>query len=715
MKLVTRLLNHLPRLINNKNRLHYQTLNFVPTHQESPQIPEFDPSIASIHSISSNLFFTLLGLCRNIYSLKRIHALLIVYGQTGELLCQTKLVSLYGTLGLIESARKVFDQITNPDLFSYKVMIRWYFINDLYLDIIGFYTCMRKCLKEHDNIVFSIVLKACSELRDGYFGRNVHCHIVKAGSADSFVLTGLVDMYAKSGEVESSCAVFDEIEDRNVVCWTSMIVGYVQNDCAEEALSLFNRMRDGLVEGNEYTFGSIVRACTKLGALHQGKWVHGYVTKDGMDLNSHLITALVDMYVKCGAIRDARSIFDELCTIDHVSWTAMVVGYTQSGLPKEAMMLFTDKKWVDILPNSVTIASVISACAQSGNSRLGRSGHGLGIKLGLEDASVTNALVDMYAKCCMIGDAQYLFETVSNKDVITWNSIIYGYTQGGSAYEALRLFHQMRTEHFWPDAVTLVTVLSACASLGAVRVGSSLHAYSIKEGLLSCGNVYVGTALLTFYAKCGDAKSAREVFDGMEEKNTITWSAMIGGYGMQGDCSGSLTLFKDMVKEKMEPSDVTFTAILSACSHTGLVGDGWRYFDSMCRQYNFVPSMKHYVCMVDLLARNGRLEEAWDFIEKMPILQSNVSLLGAFLHGCSLHSRFDFGEMAVRRMMELNPNDACYYALMSKLYASDGRWSQAYEMMEAMKMRDLSKSPGWSRVEMNFNGDFSCVRFASLA
>lgn len=197
-----------------------------------------------------------------------------------------------------------------------------------------------------------------------------------------------------------------------------------------------------------------------------------------------------------------------------------------------------------------------------------RSVHDLGIKLRLGDPTVRNTLTDMYAKCHAVRNAHYIFEAVMVKDVITWNSIISGYSQVGSAYEALELFHQMRSDSISLDAVTLVSVLSTCASLSALRVGSSLHAFSIKGGLQS-SSVYVGTALLNFYAKCGDVKSARIVFDGMAEKNSITWSAMIGGYGMQGDGSGSLALFSDMLKENLELNEVIFTTILSACSQWG--------------------------------------------------------------------------------------------------------------------------------------------------
>ncbi|KAK6921953.1 E motif [Dillenia turbinata] len=414
-------------------------------------------------------------------------------------------------------------------------MLRWYFLNDLHWEIIRFYKCMRKCRREHDNVVFSIMLKACCELRDFDEGRKLHCLVVKMGSPDSYVLTGLVDMYAKCGKIGCSREVFDEIVDHNVVSWTSMIAGYVQNDCSEEGLILFNRMREALVESNQYTLGSLVTACGKLGALHQGKWVHGYAIKKGIDFNSCLVTALVDMYVKCAVIKDARSVFDELSCIDLVSWTAMIVGYSQSGHPTEALKLFIKGKCDGFLPNSTTAASVLSACAQLGNLNLGRSVHALGIQLEIEDNAVGNALVDMYAKCLAIEDAKLVFEKTMEKDVISWNSMISGYSRNGCVSEALKLFNRMRFNSYPPDAITVVGVLSVCASQGVLQTGCSLHAYSVQEGFMA--NVYVGTALLNLYAKCGDAKSAREIFDGMDDKSTITWSSMISGYGMQGESS----------------------------------------------------------------------------------------------------------------------------------------------------------------------------------
>ncbi|GMH27585.1 hypothetical protein Nepgr_029428 [Nepenthes gracilis] len=671
----------------------------LPTYLQSPMHSfETEPIIASVHSIFSNPCYLLLGRCRNFISLRKIHALLIVHGLADDLLCKTKLVSLYGSFGCVRFARTVFDGIENPDLYSYKVMIRWYFLNELYPETVQFYNCLRKCLRENDDIVFSIVLKACCELRDIEEGRQVHCNVIKAGSADSFVLTSLVDMYAKCGEIKCAEEVFNEITDGNVVSWTSLIAGYVQNDCVEEALILFNRMRDGLVEGNQFTLGSLVTGCGKLGALHQGKWLHGFVIKTGISLESFLATALLDMYVKCGNAIDARSVFDCLSEADLVSWTAMIVGYTQLGHPSKALKLLVDKRWIGILPNSVTTASVLSASAQLGHLNMGKTVHCLAVKLNLEEVAVKNALLDMYAKCHAVGDAWYLFDSILEKDVVAWNSMISGYYQNGYIFHALQLFHRMITESESPDAVTLVSVMSACASFGTISIGSSLHAYFRKIGISSL-NAYVGTALLNFYAKCGDTISARRVFDEMGEKNAVSWSAMISGYGMYGDADESLALFGNMSRENVEPNEVVFTTILSACSHTGKIGEGWKCFSSMCQKYNFVPSMKHYACMVDIFARAGRLKEALDLIEKMPI-HAGITVYGAFLHGCSLHSQFDLGDVAARKILDMHPDEACYYVLLANYYALDGRWKLANEVRDLMKQRGLSKSPGWSSAEI---------------
>ncbi|KAK7400688.1 hypothetical protein VNO78_11950 [Psophocarpus tetragonolobus] len=692
-----------------KTRLHRSFHHRHHGHQQPPPPPPPPPPLPAT--------FYLSRLCTNLHSLENLHASFVVHGVAGELLLATKLLSLYASFGALRHARRIFDLLHTRDLYAFKVMIRAYFLNDDHAAVVSLHRLTRLTLHAapHDDVLASVVFKSCADSRDLCHCTLTHCHVVKSSPPDSFALTCLVYAYAKCGRVADARRAFDEIPSRDVVSWTSMIVAYVQNDCAREGLSLFNRMREAFVDENEVTIGSVVSACTKLSWLHQGKWFHGFVIKNGISVNSFLTTSLLNMYVKCGDIEDARKVFDESSCYDDdhdfdlVSWTAMIVGYSQRGYPRLALELFTNEKWIGIMPNSVTVSSLLSASAQLGNSVTGKVIHGLVVKCGLDDAPVRNALVDMYAKCGVVSDARYVFESMVEKDVVSWNSIISGCVQSGEAGEALEMFKRMRVELFLPDAVTVVGVLSACALLGALHLGCSVHTLALKVGLV-LSSVYVGTALLNLYAKCGDVKAARMVFDLMEEKNAVTWGAMISGYGMQGDGNGSLALFRDMLKEELEPTEVIFTTILAACSHSGMVGEGSRLFNFMCGELNFVPCMKHYACMVDMLARAGNLEEALDFIESMPI-QPGVSVFGAFLHGCGLHSRFELGEVAIRRMLELHPDEACYYVLVSNLYASDGRWGMVKQVREMIKQRGLNKVPGCSSVEMDVNND-TCAKVA---
>ncbi|KAK3131799.1 hypothetical protein QOZ80_6AG0511640 [Eleusine coracana subsp. coracana] len=568
-----------------------------------------------------------------------------------------------------------------------------------YADAVTLHRDMRRRCPVHtalDDVVISFALKACVRSADFGYGRRLHCDAFKAGGADDFVMNSLVDMYAKAGDLECAWKVFDRISRRNVVSWTAMLSGYVQNDFAGEALFLFNNMRQEDVHPSEYTWASVLAACTALSGLHQGRWIHGSVIKHGLILNSFISAALLDMYVKCREVKDGRLLFDELNCIDLVLWTTMIVGYTQNGSPIAALHLFLDKKFLSIVPSSVTITTVLSASAQLHDLPLGRSIHCMAIKFGVTGADVVmNVLVDMYAKCQAVSDANSLFERVLNKDVVTWNSMIAGYAENDMGHDALVLFKKMRLQGASPDPISVVNALSACVCLDDILIGKCFHTYAVKHAFMS--NIFVNTALLNLYNKCADLPSARRVFDEMDNRNSVTWCAMIGGYGMQGDSMGSIDLFNEMLKDSIHPNDVVFTSILTICSHTGMVTAGKKYFDSMAQHFNITPSMKHYACMVDVLARAENLEEALEFIEKMP-MQADTSVWGAFLHGCRLHSRLEFGEEAIKRMMVLHPENPDLYVLISNLYTSYGMWDKSLAIRRWMQERGLVKVPGCSSI-----------------
>ncbi|VAI83616.1 unnamed protein product [Triticum turgidum subsp. durum] len=377
------------------------------------------------------LLHRLLPACATVPSLRALHARLLAHGLLRALRARTKLLSCYAALGDLASARRVLDETPRPDPYTYRVALGWH-----------------AAAGRH------------AEAR-------LHCDAVKAGGADGFVMNCLVDMYAKAGDLENARKVFDRILSRNVVSWTSMLSGCLQNGLAQEGLALFNEMREERMLPSEYTMASVLTACTMLSSLHQGRWVHGSVIKHGMVFNPFVTAAMLDMYVKCGQLEDARRLFDELGFVDLVLWTTMIVGYTQNGSPLDALLLFAGKKFVRIVPNSVTIATVLSASAQLRNLSLGRLIHGMSVKLGVVEKDVVmNALVDMYAKCKAGSEANGIFGRISNKDVVTWNSLIAGYVENDMGNEALMLFSQMRVQGSSPDAISVVNALSACVCFG---------------------------------------------------------------------------------------------------------------------------------------------------------------------------------------------------------------------------------------------------------
>ncbi|XP_078430244.1 pentatricopeptide repeat (PPR) superfamily protein [Wolffia australiana] len=652
-------------------------------------------------------WLALLGSCRTARSLARVHARLVAAGLGGDLPCQTKLASAYAELGDIAGAAAVFYRVDNPDLYSWKVMLRWLLQREKHAGVLGLYSRMRLAGLAPDNSVYAGSLKAAAELRCSWQARKLHCVIAKAGgSPDGFVLNTLLDAYGKCGALDCARRVFDEMPDRDVVSWSCMIGGCVQNESAEEGLSLFIRMRrETETEPNEFTVGGLVAAGSALDSPRLGRCVHGYVIKRFMAGNVFLATRLLGMYAEWGMTDDARGVFDQLPAVDVVSWTAMIAGYAQAGAPRRAVELFRGGGGGAAVPNAFTLASLLSAASQLEDPVLGETLHGLAAKLGLgEEAQVTNAALTMYARGGRFCDARRLFDACAGprRDVVTWNAIIAGYAQGGLAVEALSLFLRMRSAGPAPDAVTFVAALSACAAAGDFSAGQQCHAEATKRGVLA--NVFVATALLDVYAKSGDEAAARAIFDGMSRRSNATWGAMISAHGAHGDPARSLALLGEMAaatttmtaaKDHVTPNEAVYTAALTACRHTGMVAEGRELFSRLCADPETAPSMAHYSSMVDLLARAGRLEEAMEFIQRMPQPPS-AGVWGAFLHGCRVHSQIDLGESAVRRMLELHPTDASYYLLMSGLYASQGRWPEAAKIRQLMRSRGLSKSPGCS-------------------
>ncbi|KAK1428671.1 hypothetical protein QVD17_17510 [Tagetes erecta] len=409
-----------------------------------------------------------------------------------------------------------------------------------------------------------------------------------------------------------------------------MITGFAQGERADDALQLFHEMQGEGVRPDEVTMMSLLTACTKKLDLEIGRWVHSNIEKNGIKGRLNLNNALVDMYVKCGNLEDAQKLFVKMPKKDIVSWTTMLVGYAKSG-------------------------------------------HFI--------------------------NARRHFESMPKQDIAAWNALISAYEQTGNPKVALAIFNELQVSNkAEPDTVTLVSTLSACAQVGALDLGCWIHVYIKKHKInLSC---HLVTSLVDMYSKCGDLNKALEVFSSADCKDVFVWSAMIAGLAMHGNGSDAIELFKKMQESSIRPNGVTFTNLLCACSHTGLLQEGRDFFKKMKPVYGITPGVKHYACMVDMLGRAGLLEEALSLIKTMP-MPPLASVYGALLGACKLHGNVEVAEEASARLLELEPSNHGAYVLLSNIYAKSGMWDKVASLRKRMKDVGLKKEPGCSSLEVN--------------
>lgn len=398
-------------------------------------------------------------------------------------------------------------------------------------------------------------------------------------------------------------------------------------------------------------------------------------------------------------VENARKVFDENPQSRKltVCYNALISGYTFNSKFLDAVFLFRGMREAVVSVNSVTMLGLIPGCMAPLYLGLGMSLHCCCIKSGLDlDLSIGNSFLTMYVKCSSIENARRLFDEMPEKGLITWNAMISGYAQNGFATNVLDLYQEMELAGVSPDAVTLVGVLSSCAHLGAHGVGRK-----VERQVQLCGfgsNPFLKNALVNMYARCGNLVKAHAIFDSMNEKNIVSWTAIIGGYGMHGHGELAVTLFEEMIKTGIRPDKTMFVSVLSACSHSGLTNKGMEYFALMQRKYGLQPGPEHYSCVVDLLGRAGRLKEAEDLIRSMKV-KPDGAVWGALLNACKIHKNLELAELAFERVIELEPNNIGYYVLLSNIYSDAENLEGVLKVRVMMRERQLRKEPGYSYVE----------------
>ena len=378
------------------------------------------------------------------------------------------------------------------------------------------------------------LLSACASVGAGHKGKLLHSYVIKTGMSSDLIIEGsLLDLYAKCYDIEAAHEFFLTTETENVVLWNVMLVAYGQLGNLSESYRIFLLMQiEGLMP-NQYTYPSILRTCTSLGALDLGEQIHTQVIKTGFQFNVYACSVLIDMYAKLGELDTARGILKRLREEDVVPWTAMIAGYTQHDFFTEALKLFQEMEGQGIRSDNIGFSSAISACAGIHALNQGQQIHAQSYVSGYsEDLSIGNALVSLYARCGRVQDAYLAFEKIDAKDNISWNALISGFAQSGYCEEALQVFSQMNQAGVEANLFTFGSAVSTTAHMANIKQGKQIHAVIIKKGYDS--EIEASNVLITLYSKCGSIEDAKREFLEMPEKNIVSWNAMITGYSQHG-------------------------------------------------------------------------------------------------------------------------------------------------------------------------------------
>ncbi|KAJ4967968.1 hypothetical protein NE237_014669 [Protea cynaroides] len=482
-------------------------------------------------------------------------------------------------------------------------------------------------------------------------------------SQSSRVITQLISTCSMFKSMEYALLIFRHFHDPNSFVFNSLIRGLCESSQFENSIGHFILMLRLNVQPDRLTFPFVLKSVASLVADGFGGLLHAQTIKYGLDLDSFVRISLVDMYVKLCSLDFALQLFDETPERNKLEsillWNILINGCCRAGDLRKARELF------DAMPDRNT--------------------------------GSWNTMVNGFVKQGELEQARTFFDRMPGKNVISWTTMISGLSEKGYHEQALDLFYRMLGEGVRPNDLTIASTLSACAKIGALEAGVRIHEYVSRHGFRL--NQTVGTALVDMYAKCGKIERASQVFNETVEKGLLTWSAMVSGWAIHGCSKQALQCFNAMKSAGIYPDEVAFLAVLTACSHSGLVYPGRSIFNSMRDDYFIEPNVKHYTCMVDLYGRAGQLEEALSFIRSMPI-EPDFVIWGALFCACRAHKNIKMAELASERLLQLEPRHPGSYVFLSNIYAGVGRWEDVERVRITMKNRGIEKPPGWSYIEV---------------
>ncbi|XP_077214627.1 putative pentatricopeptide repeat-containing protein At5g37570 isoform X2 [Tasmannia lanceolata] len=507
---------------------------------------------------------------------------------------------------------------------------------------------------------------------------------------DNLLITKLINGLMLVGESRLACVIFNQVDCPNGLLWTSMIRGFSCNGSFREAIKFYEQMKHQYVQPNNFDFPVALKSCATLEALFEGEQIHADVVKLGFVSDVFVQTALLDMYAKCSRIEMAKRVFENMREKNVVSWTAIVAGYCRHGHLEQAQELFHEMPSKNIITWNV----MVDGFARFGHLKMARWFFD---RMPQRNVVSWTVMVGGYTKAGDMENARLLFDQMGEREVVAWTAMISGYAQNGKPDEAIELFHEMLAADVKPDEITILGVASAGAQLGSLHMSNW-----IEDCIDKCGfgcDVRVQNAVINMYVQCGRIDRAFCVFEKIAEKDVVSYNSMIMGCANHGDTDRALCVFSMMNRAKIRPNSITFTGLLTACSHRGLVDEGRRCFQLMLDSGYLSPTVEHYACMVDLLGRAGHLDEAHKLIENMDV-SAKASTWGALLGACRIHGNLGLAEVVSQRLFELEPNDPGNYAILANMYAEAKMWDAAVRVRMLIKDRQLFKTAGSSWVEV---------------
>ncbi|XP_068662461.1 pentatricopeptide repeat-containing protein At1g71490 [Aristolochia californica] len=577
------------------------------------------------------------------------------------------------------------------------------------------------------NPLFSLLV-CCTKLDSLSQGKQLHALILSLGfENDPLLIPKLVNFYLVVGHLSAAHAIVENSNSINVLPWNFLISAYVRHGICREALLTYKQMVKRGVKPDSFTYPSVLKACGDEVDLDFGREVLRSVSSSGLGWNVFVQNAVIGMYVKWGLLGEAQSLFESMPERDVVSWNTIISGYASKGQWDEAFKLFERMQESGAEMNSVTwntiaggnvqtgnyaealklishmtatggfldsVAMVIglTVSARTGSIKNGKEIHGLAVRRGcVGEESVKNALITMYCQCKHLSQAFVLFCLVGAQNVVTWNCMISGYANLDWSEEASFVFREMISSGFLPNYVTIASILPLCARIANLQHGKELHCYITKHNFEEY--LLIWNALVDMYSKSGRIFEAQRVFDSMAERDKVTYTSLIAGYGVQGKGQIALKLFNEMIKLRIKPDHITIVAVLSACSHSGLVTCGRMIFEKMVSLYEVKPRLEHYACMVDLYGRAGLLKKAEEILLRMPF-QPSPAMWATLIGACQIHRNMEIGAWAAQKLLEIRPQNPGYYVLIANMYAAAGHWSKLAEVRICMRDLGLRKDPG---------------------